>query len=133
MKYFIGGVIVIVLVATAFLAGRKTKKIVSSTASPSISLSVAPTPAGRSDQSTSALIGNKVGDKAPDFRLKDTNGNDVSLRDYQNQGVKLEFIELGKLRLQGRILLDPDDIVHRLYHVTSMPYTVTIDEHGIIR
>lgn len=149
MKYIIGVIIALVLIGAAFWAGTKTntdskatpKPSASTTYTPPVSVvTVAPgsTYAPTPTPGSSAVIGNQVGNRAPDFRLKDSSGADVSLKDYLGrESVKLIFSVSGELVLQTSsqsiTLRDPDDIVHRLYHVTSLPYTVTIDATGIIR
>ena len=151
MKYIIGVIIVLVLIGAGFWAGTKTNTSNKSTPTPSSSaiyvppVSVVTVAPNSTYLATPALaisgeIGNRVGSRAPDFRLKNTQGNDVSLRDYLGrEAVKLVFAVSGQLVLQpasvpqGITLNDPDDIVHRLYAVTSMPYTVNIDVNGIIR
>ena len=144
MKYWIIGVMIVAVVGSAYWAGTKhedsndaevtsTPSSIAVTNTTSPIVTVQSTPAYTNTGGSGAVVGNKVGNIAPDFRLKDTSGRDVSLRDYRGQEVRIEFTESGKLRLQGNILLDPGDVVHRLYAVTSMPYTVNIDINGIIR
>ncbi len=145
MKYVIIGIIVIALVLAGFWAG--TKKGGKSTPSPSPSPSSsnqpttmpAPTPTPTYSVQPSG-IGNRPGNIAPDFRLKDLNGHDVSLRDYLGHvAVKLIFTERGRVVLQpavvpqGITLIDFKDTAYHLYGVPSLPYTVNIDEHGIVR
>lgn len=145
MKYFLIGAIVIVVALAGFWAGKKSgddepeTTVTQTPLRPSDSAGLAPTATSTSN-TTSALIGNRPGDKAPDFRLKDSQGHDVSLRDYQGrEGIRLIFTVSGQLVLQpdsagqGITLYDPGDAVHRLYAVAAMPYTVIIDVNGIIR
>lgn len=155
MKYFIVGVIIIVLVGTAFWAGYKQGK--QTTPSPSTTQtaqqSVAPvavatpiatttpsvlSPIDKGESVGDRVVGNRAGNFAPDFRLKNLQGNNVSLRDYLGrEAIKLVFTKSVELQLQVSsqdiTLQDPDDTVHHLYAVTSMPYTVNIDGQGIIR
>jgi hypothetical protein len=139
MKYFIGALIVIGLVLAGYWAGTRQKdenkkETVSPTpTSAAILETISPTP------QASVGVGNRPGDQAPDFRLKDTSGKDVSLREYiGRETIQLIFTTSGRLVLknssgQESTLLDPGDTIHRLYNITSMPYTVTIDANGIIR
>ncbi|MEK7616084.1 MAG: hypothetical protein AAB420_02680 [Patescibacteria group bacterium] len=143
MKYWISAIVILAIAGSAYWAGSQHNDSDSpeKTATPTASYTFIPTTVSpsnsplpvRGSAEGNRIIGNRPGNIAPDFRLKDESGIDVSLRDYQNQSVKIEFFESGKLRLQGRMLLDPNDVVHRLYGVTSMPYTVNIDAQGIIR
>ncbi|MEK7583557.1 MAG: hypothetical protein AAB483_04120 [Patescibacteria group bacterium] len=142
MKYIIIGVIVIALIGAGFWAGTKSGK---TTATPTPSQTAATyTPAITVTTPTSSplsgdvTVGNRPGNLAPDFRLKDLNGREVSLRDYLGrESFRLVFNKSQELELQAGsqnvILRDPDNTVHRLYGVTSMPYTVNIDGQGIIR
>ncbi len=157
MRYFIVGVIIVVLVGTAFWAGYKTGKQPSPTptATQVAQQSIVPVAVATSSVTTTPTysplivrgsaegdikIGNQAGNLAPDFRLKNLQGDNVSLRDYRGrEAVTLVFTKSGELELkvssspQSITLRDPDHAVHHLYAVTSMPYTVNIDEHGIIR
>ena len=146
MKYFIGALIVIGLVLAGYWAGTRQKDEIAETSpTPSTSTVAIATVAPLLEtispisQNTTASIGNRIGDKAPDFRLKDQQGNDVSLRDYLGrEAVQLIFATSGRLVLktssgQEITLLDPGDTIHRLYNVASMPYTVDINADGIIR
>ena len=108
--------------------------VVVATATPTSTGTVAPATTGN------ATVGNRPGNLAPDFRLKDLQGNDVSLRDYLGrEAVILTFTTSGELQFkatsmaQAVTLRDPEDTIHRLYGVPTMPYTVSIDEHGTIR
>lgn len=153
MKYGLLIIVVLVLIAGGFWAGTKTEKnkdeeTVSPSASPvaiatTPMISVTATPTVRPMPSrtlpplsptTTVNVGNTPGSKAPDFRLHDVNGQSVSLRDFIGKSeVTIEFTNADQLMLQGRLLLDPEHIVHRLYGVSSLPYTVRIDINGIIK
>ena len=150
MNYVIIGIIVIALVLAGFWAGTKKGGNATPTPTPSSSTSSSPTPVpSTSNKPTptptyttqpNGIIGNRPGNIAPDFRLKDINGHYVSLRDYLGHvAVKLIFTERGKVVLQpavvpqGITLLDTKDTAYHLYGMSSLPYTVNIDEHGIIR
>lgn len=154
MKYWIIGLMIIAIVGAAYWAGTKKNgpsdsdttntpiSTISNTSSPVSTVSYTPIPSQSPTTSSTGnvTIGNKPGNRAPDFRLKDANGRDVSLRDYlYRESVKLIFTKAGELVFQpdsmprGITLIDPGDVIHRLYGVTSMPYTVSIDANGIIR
>lgn len=160
MKAFIFVVIALVLIGTAFWAGYKAGQKNPSTSSTPVPTQNAqqsiapvavgspvvvvatPTPTSTSTPTSAGntVVGNRPGNLAPDFRLKDLQGNDVSLRDYLGrEAVTLTFTTSGELQFkvasspQAVTLRDPEDTIHRLYGVSSMPYTVSIDEHGIIR
>lgn len=138
MKYWIIGIIVVGLVVGGFLAGTKhgenrAEETVTPNPTAILSPSVSLLPIQGSSEG-SIIVGNRPGNRAPDFRLKDSQGNDVSLRDYLNrEEVRLEFVVSGQVMLNGRTLLDPTETVRKLYAVTSMPYTVVIDINGIIK
>jgi len=79
----------------------------------------------------------KVGDKAPDFTLKDLNGKSVSLKDYAGKIVVLEWVNpqcpvCRGAHLDGRIpgmikdLKATDGVVHLAINTTS---TTTADEN----
>ncbi len=136
MKYFIGIVIVLVLIFGGYWAGTKqgdddaqedetpiAEVIVENEDEPRVSTMPI----------SGVVIGNRIGNRAPDFRLKDTDGNNVALRDFiGHEEIRLVFAVSGQIMFQGRTLLDPDNAVHRLYGITSMPTTVKIDVNGII-
>lgn len=148
VKYWLFAIIVLALVFAGYWAGTKhrhTESEATATNTPHSSSTVLPSPVVVYSPSitaavpvaslrTDVMVGNRPGNRAPDFQLKDMSGATVSLRDYLGrEEIRLVFSISGQVALQGRTLQDPDDIVHKLYAVSTMPYTVEIDTHGIIK
>ena len=142
MKYWIIGIVALAIIAASYWAGTQQGSKAEKTPTP-LPTALVLSPSYPPDQVVvragsplpgEIVIGNKPGNRAPDFRLKDASGKEVSLRDYlYTESVVLEFLVSGEIRMQGKVFLDPDNAVHRLYGVTSIPYTVNIDINGIIR
>lgn len=141
MKYWVIAIVAIALLASAYWAGTNqdsSKPEATAIPEETVFFSHTPTPVVFLPtpivSTGDVVIGNRPGNRAPDFRLKDTQSNDMSLRDYLgHEEIRIEFFKAGEVIVEGRTLLDPDNVVHRLYGVTSMPYTVNIDSNGIIR
>ena len=145
MKYWIIGLMIVAIVGASYWAGTRQRDGGDSEAEKtSVEETAVKTatsmPSGLTPTTQVLSVGNEPGDFAPDFRLKDAKENSVSLRDFQNrEAVKIVFTVSGQLTLyhdslpQGVVLLDPDNIVYRLYGGTALPYIVTIDKNGIIR
>ncbi len=124
-KIVIVAVIVIVLVGAAFwVGGRNGHTTPSPLPSVPVPIGSAIVTAGPSQTIiNSGRVGNNVGDIAPDF---------PGLREYRGQEVSLRFATANEIILQGATRNDADGTIHRLYNVTFMPYTVTINSQGII-
>src|SRR3989344_1736850 len=139
LKYVVIAIVVLILVWLAFWVGRKdddsepTPTPVVVTQAPEAvyvpPVTITPVPPAATSVPTSgsnAPVGNQVGNRAPDFQLKDSQGNAVALRNYRGQTVILAFREANHVTMtvgsQDMVLTDANMTVHRLYSVTSMPY-----------
>ena len=140
MKYVIIAIVILALIVAGYWAGTQDTEEVSTTQTPTVSVGATATFTAMPTAvpSSNTVIGNRPGNRAPDFQLKSSDGKTVALRDYLGkQAVTLVFSMSSKLTLQTSgqefTLMDPDDVVHRLYNVGTMPYTITIDANGTIR
>ncbi len=75
----------------------------------------------------------KIGDKAPDFRLKDQNANDVSLSEFKGKNVVLLFFPLAGSSVCTAEMCRMRDEMHDYEKLNAQILGISVDSHFALK